>query len=255
MDALRFPGVLSGTGMNCYTAGYINDSELISPVFISMPLTRPQSAPPKPGPGRPKDPEKRQAVLDAAKRLFPQYGFDGVSMEAIAAEAGVSKLTVYSHYGDKDALFTATIRAKCEEMLPPTLFLAAQKGSIKRQLTTIARAFFALVTSPEAIGMHRVMNAQMAANSRLPQMFWEAGPQRVQDGFAEFLHARIAAGQLTIPDVARASSQFFCLLKGELHARLTCGCAGEFDEHEVDAHVRATVDMFLRAYAPHAGER
>jgi len=228
-----------------------------SPVqyFIAMPSSRLQPALPKPGPGRPKDPGKRQAVLDAAKKLFPQHGYDGVSMEAIAAEAGVSKLTVYSHYGDKDALFTATIRAKCEEMLPPTLFLAAPKGSIKRQLTTIARAFFALVTSPEAIGMQRVMSAQMASDSRLPQMFWEAGPQRVQDGFAEFLRARIAAGQLAIPDVQRASSQFFCLLKGELHARLSCGCEVAFDESQADAHIRATVDLFLRAYAPREGDR
>jgi TetR/AcrR family transcriptional repressor of mexJK operon len=205
----------------------------------------------KAGPGRPKDLEKRQAVLDAAKRLFPQFGFDGVSMEAIAAEAGVSKLTVYSHFGDKDALFAATIRAKCEEMLPPALFLATPKGSIRRQLATIARAFFALVTSPEAIGMHRVMSSQMAGDSRLPQMFWEAGPQRVQDGFAEFLQAKVVAGQLVIPDVRRASSQFFCLLKGELHARLSCGCAVAFDAREVEAHLKATVDLFLRAYAPH----
>ena len=219
-----------------------------------MTQTHQQPANQKPSPGRPKDPEKRQAILDAAKRLFPQHGFDGVSMEAIAAEAGVSKLTVYSHYGDKAALFTATIRAKCEEMLPPTLFQAASKGPIRRQLTSIARAFFALVTSPEAIGMQRVMSTLMDSNSRLPQMFWEAGPQRVHDGFADFLRSRIAAGQLKIPDVDRASSQFFCLLKGELHARLVCGCPGDFGEQEVAAHIRATVDLFLRAYAP-AGKK
>ena len=223
--------------------------------FIAMTPARPSPVPQQPirqapGPGRPKDPEKRQAILDAAKRLFPQFGFDGVSMEAIAAEAGVSKLTVYSHYGDKDALFTATINAKCEEMLPPTLFQAASKDPIRRQLTSIASAFFALITSPEAIGMQRVMSTLMDTNSRLPQMFWEAGPQRVHDGFAEFLRTRIAAGQLEIPDVDRASSQFFCLLKGELHARLVCGCPGDFGEREVAAHLQATVDLFLRAYAP-----
>ncbi len=222
--------------------------------FIAMPQTRQQATRPKASPGRPKDLEKRQAILDAAKRLFPQFGFDGISMEAIAAEAGVSKLTVYSHYGDKDALFAATIRAKCEEMLPPTLFQAASKGPIRRQLTSIARAFFQLVTSAEAIGMQRVMSTLMDTDSRLPQMFWEAGPQRVQDGFADFLRARVAAGQLQIPDVARAASQFFCLLKGELHARLVCGCPGNFGEQEVAAHIQATVDLFLRAYAPPAGD-
>lgn len=227
-----------------------------SPVqyLVTMPQTRQLHAPPKASPGRPKDLEKRQAILDAAKRLFPQFGFDGISMEAIAAEAGVSKLTVYSHFGDKDTLFRATISAKCEEMLPPTLFQAAPKGPLRRQLTSIARAFFALVTSAEAIGMHRMMSAQMGGDSRLPQMFWESGPQRVQDGFAEFLQVKIAAGQLAIADVPRAASQFFCLLKGELHARLSCGCPGDLDERLVDAHIQATVDLFLRAYAPLAGK-
>ena len=53
-------------------------------------------------PGRPKDLGKGSAILDAAKRLFTAHGFEGASMDQIAAEAGVSKLTVYSHYGDKE---------------------------------------------------------------------------------------------------------------------------------------------------------
>ncbi|MBS0213500.1 MAG: TetR/AcrR family transcriptional regulator [Proteobacteria bacterium] len=211
------------------------------------PARKPSAA--KPGPGRPKDPGKRAAVLEAAKRLFLQHGFDGVSMEAIAAEAGVSKLTVYSHYGDKGSLFGQTIRAKCEEMLPPALFQVTPKGSLRRQLETIARAFFALVTSPEAIAMQRLMSALDGADQRLPQVFWEAGPQRIQEGFAQYLRAKADAGQLQIADVRRAASQFFCLLKGEMHARLSCGQATAICEHDAQAHIRATVDMFLRAYA------
>ena len=48
-----------------------------------------KSFPPAGGPGRPKDPAKRLAILEAAKRLFMQNGYDGSSMDAIAAEAGV----------------------------------------------------------------------------------------------------------------------------------------------------------------------
>ena len=62
------------------------------------------------------------AILEAAKQLFAREGFAGVSMDKIAAEAGVSKLTVYSHFGDKEALFAAAIRAKCEEMMPCLLY-------------------------------------------------------------------------------------------------------------------------------------
>ena len=47
-----------------------------------------------PGPGRPKDLGKRAAILGAAKEMFLDLGFNGVSMDGIAARAGVSKLTV-----------------------------------------------------------------------------------------------------------------------------------------------------------------
>lgn len=202
-------------------------------------------------PGRPKDLEKRAAILQAGKRLFPAQGFDGTSMDAIAAEAGVSKLTVYSHFKDKEALFKEVIRAKCEEQVPSTLFLADLEGPISRQLLTIARAFFRLITSNESVALHRMMTAQNPPSTKFSQLFWEAGPCRLQEAFEGFLRAEIDGGQLQIPDPCRATSQFFCLLKGELHARMTLGCCEPYTEHDIEAHLEATVDMFLRAYAPH----
>lgn len=218
-----------------------------------MPVARPKhSRPSSPGPGRPKDLEKREAILAAAKKLFPEHGFDGISMDAIAAEAGVSKLTVYSHFKDKEALFGETVRAKCEEQLPPQLFLADLKGPLRKQLRGIAKGFFELIMSEEALAMQRMMATQSRSDSALPQMFWEAGPKRIQDGLAQFLRAEVAAGQLDIPDVQRAAQQFFCLLKGEMHARLMFGCRQPLAVRDVDAHLDATVDFFLRAYLPRA---
>jgi len=199
------------------------------------------------GPGRPKDLGKRQAILDAAKAMFTRHGFAGVSMDQIAAEAGVSKLTVYSHFGDKEALFAAAVRAKCEEQLPD-LFAAPRRGSLRTQLLAIARGFFGLVMSEEAIAMHRMMLGS-ESDDKLRELFWQAGPQRVQDSFAEFLRARVAAGDLLVPDVSRAASQFFCLLKGEPHARLMCGLSTGPTAAEAQAHIAATVDLFLRAHA------
>lgn len=203
-------------------------------------------------PGRPKDLEKRAAILDAGKRLFPRHGFDGTSMDAIAADAGVSKLTVYSHFTDKETLFKSVIEAKCEEQLPSALFMVDLSGPIRAQLLTIARAFFSLITSEESISLHRMMTSQ-AQPTKLAQLFWEAGPKRLQAAFEAFLQAEVDAGQLDIPNVWRATSQFFCLLKGELHARMMCGCSEPFCDQAVDDHINATVDMFLRAYAPSRG--
>ena len=213
------------------------------------------SAPAKPSqskpasPGRPKDLGKRAAILEAAKRMFTAHGFERVSMDQIAAEAGVSKLTVYSHFGDKESLFSAAISAKCEEQLAGALFQVDSSSSLRDQLLGIGRAFLSLINSEEALAIHRVVTTQPPP-AKLGQLFWDAGPRRVQEVFEAFLRAEIDAGALDIPDVHRAASQFFCLLTGEPHMLLLGGCRDSIDDAEAEAHVQATVDMFLRAYQP-----
>jgi len=204
------------------------------------------------GPGRPKDLEKRAAILAAAKRLFPLSGFEGTSMDVIAAEAGVSKLTVYSHFTDKETLFVAAIRARCTDQVPDALFDVDTTGPVRGPLLAIAHAFLNLITSPEAISLHRLLTSSGSMSPKLAQLFWEAGPLRMRQSFEEFLRQEVEAGQLDIPDTTRAASQFFAVLKGELHARLLCGCAQSLSAEDVDEHVEATVDFFLRAYTPRA---
>ncbi|WP_449447280.1 TetR/AcrR family transcriptional regulator [Thermomonas brevis] len=214
-----------------------------------MTRTAPVPAPKSAGPGRPKDLAKRAAILDAAKRMFVLQGFDGVSMDQIAAEAGVSKLTVYSHFGDKDSLFAEAVRAHCEQGMPTRLFEPDPDVPLRERLTDIGEAFFAMIMTPEAIAGHRILCSPQIATSHMPAMFWEAGPQRVQDAFTALLERRIAAGELEIDDPDRAASHFFTLLKGEPHAQAVFGycCSGRHDTPQ--AHIASVVDLFLRAYA------
>ena len=218
-------------------------------VSNASPASRAKAAAKPASPGRPKDLGKRAAILEAAKQLFSDQGFNGASMDQIAAEAGVSKLTVYSHFGDKEALFTAAVRAKCEELLPDDLFAEELKGPLRTQLMAIANAFFTLASSDEAISTQRMMMALGQADDPLRKLFWEAGPQRTQDAFAAFLQSRVKVGELEIPDVPVAAGQFFSLIKGEIHGRMLCGLCVRPASADVAAHIEATVDMFLRAYA------
>jgi len=206
-----------------------------------------------PGPGRPKDLEKRAAILDAAKQMFPRLGFEGTSMDAIAASAGVSKLTVYSHFRDKETLFVEAIRQKCEEQLPPEFFAPSVRGPIRKTLLMIARGFFGLVVSDEAIGLARMLMADACkGNSRLPQLFWEAGPKRSNDTLEHLLASATETGQLDVQDPHRAAGQFLCLVKGEYHMRRLIGCSEPITATETERHIESVVDMFLRAYAPRA---
>jgi TetR/AcrR family transcriptional regulator, mexJK operon transcriptional repressor len=204
-----------------------------------------------PGPGRPKDLEKRAAILEAAKNLFPQRGFEGVSMDAIAAEAGVSKLTVYSHFTDKETLFSEAVKCRCEAQLPHDLFeMHPGAGPIREALARIACGFHALCTSPEAVDLYRMMSARAQNDPQLSQLFYEAGPRRMLAEFEAFLRQANAAGALEVPEPARAAQHFFAMLKGELHTRLVVGCCEQVPAAESAAHIDSVLDLFLRAYLP-----
>ena len=204
-----------------------------------------------PGPGRPKDLEKRAAILDAAKKLFPINGFDGVSMDTIAAEAGVSKLTVYNHFTDKETLFVEAVKAKCQEQLPDEAFLPPASGPIRDALLKIGRQFFALVASDVAMNLHRMILADPRNGPKLGQMFWDAGPARINASFERFLNSAVASSQLDIPDTEVAAGHFLCLLKGAVNVRmLCCGCDAPADTAADEQHIVSVADFFLRAYAP-----
>src|SRR5689334_1832947 len=105
--------------------------------------SRPPNKKAKPAaPGRPKDAGKGAAILETAKRLFLSQGYEGVSMDQIAAEAGVSKLTVYSHFGDKETLFAEAAKAYCDQQLPGSLFEPRPDLPLRERLLQVARAFF-----------------------------------------------------------------------------------------------------------------
>ncbi|PTS85757.1 TetR family transcriptional regulator [Pseudomonas sp. HMWF032] len=200
------------------------------------------------GPGRPKDLAKRKAILEAAKTLFLSNGYDGSSMDAIAAEAGVSKLTVYSHFTDKEKLFAEAVKSKCEEQLPELLFELDDEVPLAQALLNIGRGFNLLINSRESVELHRVMVSLAAQDSKLSRVFYDAGPQRVLHGMEELLRQADQSGKLRVPDPLSAADQFFCLIKGGANFRLLIGCGEALQGAEAEAHVRDAVEVFLRAF-------
>lgn len=202
-----------------------------------------------PGPGRPKDPAKREAILAAAQVLFLSNGYESSSMDAIAAEAGVSKLTLYSHFGDKEALFCAAVKATCETRLPRRLFQLADGASIEQVLLEITRAFHALVNSPESIGLHRVMVTMATQNPELVRLFFDAGPQQLLHDLEQLFGQADAGELLRIPEPMRAAEHFCTLIKGVQHFRLLIGYSDAPDDGAAEAHIQDVVALFMRAYA------
>ncbi|MDD0999069.1 TetR/AcrR family transcriptional regulator [Pseudomonas sp. TNT2022 ID1044] len=202
------------------------------------------------GPGRPKDLVKRQAILDAAKTLFLSKGYANTSMDAVAAEAGVSKLTVYSHFNDKETLFSAAVMAKCEEQLPTLFFELPEGVSAETVLLNIARGFHHLINSDESLNLHRLIMALGSQDPKLSLIFFEAGPQRMLQGMERLLTKVDQSGVLSIDKPRNAAEHFFCLLKGAANFRLLFGCGEPLDDEAAESHVQEVVALFMRAYRP-----
>ena len=200
--------------------------------------------------GRPKDMAKRQSILDAAKTLFLSKGYAHTSMDAVANLAGVSKLTVYSHFTDKETLFSSAILAKCSEQLPELIFELPDGVPIQQVLFAIGRGFVALINSEESLNLHRLMMTLGSQDPKLSQIFFEAGPERVVLEMERLLNKIHQTGALRIDHAHYAAEHFFCMLKGSPNFRLLYGYSGELSAEETEAHVQEVVDVFMRAYRP-----
>jgi TetR/AcrR family transcriptional repressor of mexJK operon len=188
--------------------------------------------------------------VEAAGALFCQHGFEAVSLEAIAQAAGVSKLTIYSHFGDKEGLFTAAVEARCAAQLPHGLFERPENLPISEALRQIGAAFVELVFAEDAVQLMRMMAAQAGQSTTLAQLYFKAGPKRALEEMEGFLALAKQRNQLSLDDPKRAAGQFFVLLKGIHHFRCLLGIEPMPGPAARAEHVEQCVALFLRAHAP-----
>ena len=200
--------------------------------------------------GRPKDMEKRAAILAAASQLILELGFERATVDRIAATAGVSKLTVYSHFADKEGLFVALIGAKCDEHFEAREFVDLAPLGPREALTRIAISFLNLMFHADVIALHRVLMTSASAETRMNEVFWSAGPMPTLTALARLLQHFDADGVMQVAAPTRAADQFFSMLKGTEHLRVLLCVGAAPNRQALTELAHDTVAMFLRAYAP-----
>ncbi len=202
------------------------------------------SAPRKPG--RPLDAAKHQAIVSTAAHHFFQHGYAATAIEQVAADAGVSKVTIYNQFGDKRALFAAAVASECEKMRGHFSLDAMPQGTIRERLIAIGEAIFAFLFRPEMIQFERRIAAETEHDAAIGTAFLEAGPWRMKQGFGAWLDRAAQAGELVIDDPMLAAEQFVSMCKGmgDLERRFGAEVAPEHSRQRI----RGAVDVFLAAY-------
>ncbi|MGW5383020.1 TetR/AcrR family transcriptional regulator [Nocardia sp. NPDC003963] len=194
--------------------------------------------------------DKQQAILDAAFAVFSSTGYTQARVDRIAAEAGVAKATVYSHFGDKEQVFRAAVRSLSEAALTANLAVLERLTDPGPDLGVTLRAvggeLIRCYCSPESRALRRLLGAEAG---QFPDLF------ELVDGVAENIGrvladrlARFAlAGLLRIDDPDLAAAQWAALLTASLRSRHRFGDESPSDR-EMDRAVDASVRTFLAAY-------
>ena len=198
-------------------------------------------------PGRPVNVAKREAILAAATRAFFEHGYAATAIEQVAADAGVSKVTVYNHFGDKRGLFSATVDAECDRMRGAFAIGPNPTGSLRQRLTAIGEAMMAFLSRPEMVQFERRIAAETEHEPAIGAAFLAAGPHRMKAAFAELLRAMRDAGEVRIEDVDLAVEQFASMCKGmgDLERRFGHPADPARDRQRIEG----AVEVFCRAYA------
>ena len=198
--------------------------------------------------GRPRDPEKRERILAAAKHLFGESGPDGTSLDRIAQAAEVSKVTLYSYFESKEALFNATVTESLERTVladAPHLDATTPRAALVHLATTLGRQ----IADPDMVAHQRMLVASSARSAELSLAFFKTGPDEVRAALEGFFKRANAAGTLRVPVPDIASEQFVAMVRGHDHLRALLGLTPVRGPRSRAKYLEACVDAFLKAYA------
>jgi TetR/AcrR family transcriptional repressor of mexJK operon len=219
-------------------------------------MVSPTQAHPSSGRGRPVggSEQKRTAIVAAALRLFLRDGFERTSVDAIAAEAGVSKRTIYNHYGDKESLFLSVIEDTFALMIGGFVELMDKYLSdlpddgVEDGIISFSREIALLAFRlPDRSAIIRLMMAEAPHFPAL--MAVQMRPRGITSAIAERLARLDARGLLDVPEPQDAANHLFALTMGQLNNRSMYG-AIRLSEDEVTRLATSGARAFLRAYRP-----
>jgi len=190
---------------------------------------------------------KRRQILDGARKVFMDLGFDGASMGEIARAAGVSKGTLYVYFTDKCGLFQAIVE---EESLQQgaAIFKFDPAEDIAANLAGFGEAYLALICRP---GGGSAIRTVMAIAERMPDVgrrYYDRVLEGTINRLAAYLEGRVKAGELAIEDCQLAASQFQLMCQATLFLPFIFQAAPAPSPERIRAVVDSAIRMFLAAY-------
>jgi len=193
------------------------------------------------------DSSKRRQILDGARRVFLDLGFDGASMGEIARAAGVSKGTLYVYFTDKSRLFEAIVE---QEALAQgeIAFSFDPAHEVATTLREFGCAYIELICRPGGASAIRTV---MAIAERMPELgrrYYERVLDKTINRLASCLDPHVVSGELVVEDRQLAASQFLMMCQASLFLPFIFQAAPAPSRERIEQVVDSATRMFLAAY-------
>src|SRR5882672_255468 len=193
------------------------------------------------------DSSKRRQILDGARKVFMDPGFDGASMGEIARSAGVSKGTLYVYFDDKNRLFEAIVEEEALEQ-GKVAFNFDPERDVTMTLMEFGQAYIQLLCRPGGGSATRTV---MAIAERMPEVgrrFYENAVALKMRRLAAYLDAHVATGDLAIDDCELAAAQFMQMCQATLFQPFIFQASPAPSAARIAHVVKSATRMFLAAY-------
>ena len=195
---------------------------------------------------------KRLTILSAGRQLFLSNGYQGTTVDQIAASAEVSKQTVYKHFGDKHELLLAIVNEALESTVAPFLdriHALAGASDLEAELIALAVDYLRAVLQEPVVQLRRLVVGEANRVPELAQLYYGQAPARTLAAFADCFAALHDRGLLYVPEPAVAAEHFAFLIVGRaIDEALFHGGPQVLAATDVDDNARAGVRVFLAAY-------
>jgi TetR/AcrR family transcriptional repressor of mexJK operon len=190
-------------------------------------------------------------ITEAAAALFLSKGYLATSMDEIAAQAGVSKQTIYKHFADKERLFTgliASTTARAAQFIETITPLLQNTHNLEKDLREIASRYVTTVFSPQVVQLRRLVIMESARFPEVARTYYEQAPGRTVSALASAFQRLGEKGLLRLDDPKIAAMHFAGLIVMMPLDKTMFG--GTFSPEELERFAEAGVRAFLAAYGP-----
>ena len=198
----------------------------------------------------PRQQERREAILAAARDVFLERGFEGTNLDAVIARCGGSKRTIYAYFGNKAELFGAIVRETSESLFAALDRDAPEDKDLETALAWIGQRYLSSVTDGIPLALFRTVISEGPRFPELARVFYEKGPGRAAERVDGLLAASDLGRRLDAGQRRAHADHFFGLLRedGVFLPRLL-GLRAAPTQAEIDDVVQRAVRIFIAGLA------